>query len=77
MAPDPTALATLGALLFVRARAFWLLAPISLLWCLISGATLWAMKAPDFFVMPLIALLAIVIATASTTTVQSCIDLHR
>jgi hypothetical protein len=58
LAPDPTALATLGLLLLLRpvdkaggpasrapfalARVLW---PIPLLWCLIGAATLWAMRA--------------------------------
>ena len=65
MAPDPTTLATLGILLLAGRRRFWLLAPIPLLWCLLSGATLWAMEAADFFIMPLAAMLAIGFATAS------------
>ncbi len=64
MAPDPTALATLGVLLFVGSRPLWLLFPIPVLWCLISGATLWTMGSPDFAVAPLSALLAVGIAVA-------------
>jgi hypothetical protein len=59
MAPDPTALATLGILLLCGARPLWWLFPIPVAWCLLSGATLWAMNAPDFFIAPLVALLAI------------------
>jgi hypothetical protein len=43
IAPDPTALATLGFLLMARGRSTLLLYPIPLLWCLASGLTLWAM----------------------------------
>lgn len=75
MAPDATALATLGILLLAGGRRFWLLAPIPLLWCFISGATLWAMQAKDFFILPLLALLAIVFA--STTAVQNRTGMHR
>lgn len=62
MAPDPTALATLGVLLFAGASRVWgcLLIPVT--WSLISGATLWAMDAPDFAILPLAALLAVVVA---------------
>lgn len=59
MAPDPTALATLGILLLCGVRPLWWLFPIPAAWCLISGATLWAMDAPDFVIVPLGALLAI------------------
>lgn len=63
LAPDPTALATLGVLLLTGTRSFWVLAPIPILWCLISGATLWAMAAPDFFIAPGLALLAALLAS--------------
>jgi hypothetical protein len=41
--PDPTAIATLGLLLLARGRLLPLLLPIPLLWCLLSGITLWTM----------------------------------
>lgn len=41
-APDPTALLTLGVLLF-PARVPWLLVPVPLLWSLYSGATWWGL----------------------------------
>jgi len=47
MAPDPTALAMLGTLLLYRARPLWWLYPVPVVWCLISGATLWAMAPLD------------------------------
>lgn len=56
--PDPTALATLAVLLRASPRrAIWLW-PLPLLWCLISGATRWAMASPDWLIVPLAALLA-------------------
>jgi hypothetical protein len=39
VAPDPTALATLGFLLMTRGRVAWLLVVIPLLWCLVSALT--------------------------------------
>lgn len=63
MAPDPTVLVTLGMLLLVGARPRWILFPIPLLWCLISGTTLWAMDAPEFALLPLAAMLALAGAT--------------
>lgn len=59
MAPDPTALATLGVLLRADTRRAWPYYPLPLAWCLLSGATLWAMDAPDFAVVPLAAVLAV------------------
>jgi hypothetical protein len=43
IAPDPTAIATLGFVLMARGRSILLLYPIPLLWCLASDLTLWAM----------------------------------
>ena len=43
MAPDPTAIGTIGLLLACSRRTFTLL-PIPLLWCVVSGVTLWAME---------------------------------
>ena len=65
MAPDPTALATLGILLFSGVRPLWWLFPLPVAWCLISGATLWAMDSPDFVIAPLVALLATGLAISS------------
>lgn len=62
MTPDPTALATLGVLLFAGARPAWVFFPIPVAWCLLSGATLWAMESPDFAIVPLAALLALILA---------------
>ena len=48
IAPDPTAIATLGVLLMARGRHVLLLLPIPLLWLLLSGLTLraWAIRRP-------------------------------
>jgi hypothetical protein len=54
VAPDPTAVATLGLLLLATGRVRWELMAVPLLWCAISGATLASMKAPDAWI-PLIA----------------------
>jgi hypothetical protein len=45
MAPDPTALATLGLLLLLRPLAplAWLLWPIPLLWCLVGATIQWTL----------------------------------
>ena len=49
--PDPTVLTTLGLLLLVPGRTTWLLLVIPLLWCAVSGATLWTMGAAEGPVM--------------------------
>ena len=46
IAPDPTAVATVGALLLANGRVAFLLA-LPLLWCAITALTLWTMQAPD------------------------------
>jgi hypothetical protein len=47
IAPDPTAMATLGVLLLARGRLLPLLLPIPALWCLLSGMTLQTMGEPQ------------------------------
>lgn len=61
-APDPTAVATLGVLLLAPAWPRWALMPIPLAWCVISGATLWAMASPEALLMPLAALLVLLLS---------------
>ena len=60
VAPDPTVVATLGFLLV--ARAHWALFVIPLIWCALSGLTLWAMEAPDAVVMLTVGALVVVLA---------------
>jgi hypothetical protein len=47
IAPDPTAMATLGLLLLARGRLLPLLLPIPVLWCLLGGITLQTMGEPQ------------------------------
>ena len=60
--PDPTVLATLGILLTVDKRPPWGLMIIPLIWCVLSGATLWTMGSPDAWVTPFAALGALGLA---------------
>jgi Family of unknown function (DUF6064) len=46
IAPDPTAVATIGVLLLAKGRIAFLLA-LPLLWCAVTALTLWTMEAPD------------------------------
>jgi hypothetical protein len=57
IAPDPTAVATLGMLLAWRAPAIFWLIPVS--WCLVSGATLMELKIGHAWLLPALALTAI------------------
>lgn len=72
LAPDPTALGSLGVLLLLapqraatqtaasrRPRVAWLLWPIPLLWCALTGITLAGLNAAESLLMPLAALLAL------------------
>ena len=63
VAPDPTVVATLGILVAAR-RAHWGLLIIPVLWCALSGATLWAMQSPEAPLLPAAAVLALLL-TAS------------
>lgn len=65
MAPDPTVIATLGIVLMSN-RSRWALLPIPLAWCAISGATLWTMASQDALMLPVIALLALLLAAWKT-----------
>lgn len=60
-APDPTAIGTLGVVAFAAGRARWALVVIPAIWCVIAGATLKAMDAPEFWVPLLAAALAIIL----------------
>jgi hypothetical protein len=66
VAPDPTAVATLGILLLATGRVRWELMAVPVLWCAISGAMLAAMEAPDAWVTPVAALVAVSLAAWRT-----------
>lgn len=76
IAPDPTVVATLGVLLLARGGNAWPLLPIPLLWCAISGATLWAMDEPDAFVLPAVALVSMTLAAVAPARADHRAD-HR
>jgi hypothetical protein len=67
VAPDPTVLGTLGVLLLLARGPRGLLLAVPLLWCAISAATLWAMRAPEAWALSLSVLLAVVAAVRSGT----------
>ncbi len=62
ISPDPTAAATAAVLASVESRTRWLLLVIPVFWCAMTGMTLWAMDASEYFVAPLCALIAIITA---------------
>ena len=67
-APDPTAVTTLGVLAAPSLRAPRYLLIVPVLWCAISGATLWAMGTPDALVVPVVGLIATGLALKARRT---------
>ena len=59
IAPDPTALATLGLALASPLPFRWFAVPLPLLWCLMSGLTYLAMDRPVGLLLPVAALFAV------------------
>jgi len=47
-------------------RPHWELLVIPLLWCAISGATLWTMESPDWMIMPVAGGLALLLTAWKT-----------
>lgn len=68
VAPDPTAVATLGILLLVTGRSRWELLVVPLAWCAISAATLAGMGASEAWIPAVAALATVSIAIAETRT---------
>jgi hypothetical protein len=64
--PDPTVVATLGMLLAWRAPAIFWLIPVS--WCLVSGATLMELKIGHAWLLPALALTAVLARVVSRKT---------
>jgi Family of unknown function (DUF6064) len=62
IAPDPTVIATLGTILLASGRVLWELLAIPLIWCAVSGLTLWVMNSPDAPVPLVAGLLAAALA---------------
>ena len=60
------AIASVAVLALVRGRIRWLLLVVPVLWCAVAAATLWAMDAPESFVVVAAALLALWPAVAGT-----------
>lgn len=61
--PDPTAIATAGLLLLAEGSPRGGLLIVPLLWCCITGATLWAMGSGEAVAAPVAALLAVTATT--------------
>jgi len=59
VAAEPTAIASVAVLALVRGRIRWLLLVIPVLWCAVAAATLWAMNAPQGWIVLAAGLLAL------------------
>jgi hypothetical protein len=68
IAPDPTIVATLGVLTSAE-RPHWHLLVVPLLWCALSGATLWTMQSPEALVVPAAAVVGLIAAACKTLPV--------
>jgi Family of unknown function (DUF6064) len=62
MAPDPTAVGTLGILLVSRVKRRWPLMVLPAAWCVVTGAILSVWKISFFWMAPLLALIAVLLA---------------
>ena len=58
--PDPTVIATLGLFLLARDEGCRLLIVVPVIWCAVSGATLWAMKSSEAWIPPLAAAMTLI-----------------
>jgi len=65
LTPDPTAVATLGVLLALRPTRRWLLMIVPVLWSALTGLTLLAMSAKDWWVTPAVGVLAVALSLSS------------
>lgn len=70
LAPDPTAIGTLGLLLVAAGRTRWELIVIPAIWCVISAAMLWAMKTPDAWIVAIAAALVTVLVIARAVALR-------
>ncbi len=68
--PDSTAIATLGILLLGPNRPLWTPMLIPLIWCAVSGATLWTMKSQDALIMPFTVALVLLLAIRKTLSIR-------
>ena len=69
LAPDPTVVGTLGVLLAAD-RIRWELFIIPVLWCVITGATLWVMQSPEALLMPIVGVLALILPALRSSTLR-------
>jgi hypothetical protein len=72
--PDPTVIGTLGLLLLAEGRSTWMLLIVPIAWCLMSGATLWALGSPEawlLLLLPPLSVMALAGSRANRTRVTN------
>jgi hypothetical protein len=69
IAPDPTIVATLG-IIVAAAQPHWSLLVVPVIWCTISGATLWTMGSPEALLLPTLAAVAIVLTAWKSAQIR-------
>ena len=62
IAPDPTAVGTLGLVMISRARRRWPLMIVPVAWCVVTGAVLSVWKISFWWAAPLLAVFALVLS---------------
>jgi len=68
LTPDPTAVATLGAVALQRSRLRFLAALMPACWCVFTALILWTLGRADFFVAPALMVVALVVMVLPRTT---------
>lgn len=60
ISPDPSIVATLAILVLSRGGFTWPAWIVPILWCALTGLTLWMLGSPEFFIAPLAGVVAVV-----------------
>jgi hypothetical protein len=60
ISPDPGVAATLAILVLGRGSFIWLAWIVPIVWCALTGLTLWMLGSPEFFIAPLAGAAAVV-----------------
>ncbi|MEO9876596.1 MAG: DUF6064 family protein [Anderseniella sp.] len=64
ISPDPGIVATLAILALSRGGFIWLAWIVPILWCVLTGLTLWMLDSPEFFIAPLAGVVAVAAVVA-------------
>jgi len=70
ISPDPVIAATFAILVLSRGSFIWLAWIVPVVWCVLTGLTLWMLGSPEFFIAPLAGALAVVAAVSGKRVSQ-------